>query len=56
MDEKLIKEEQDQPVANKKVYTSPALTVYGKLTELTATGTGKDTEMGSSSENPFKMA
>jgi hypothetical protein len=39
MDEKLIKEEQDQPVA-KKAYTPPALTVYGKLSELTAGGTG----------------
>ena len=44
MEEKLIEQEQDQPVVKKKIYTPPTLTVYGKLTELTAGGTGTDTE------------
>ena len=38
MDEKPIEREQEHPVVEKKVYTPPALTVYGKLTELTAGG------------------
>jgi hypothetical protein len=44
MDEKLIKEEQELQVKNKKAYTPPALTTYGKLNELTAGGTGTQTE------------
>ena len=44
MEEKSIEKKPDQPVAEKKVYTPPALTVYGKLTELTAGGTGIDME------------
>ena len=40
MDEKQIeKKEQEETVVEKKAYTPPALTVYGKLTELTAGGT-----------------
>ena len=44
MDEKLIEKEGDQPVVKKKVYTPPTLTVYGRLTELTAGGSQPDTE------------
>jgi hypothetical protein len=44
MEEKSIKREQDQTIVKKKVYTPPTLTVYGKLTELTAGGTGPDGE------------
>ena len=44
MEENLIEKEQDQTIVKKKVYTPPTLTVYGKLTELTAGGTGMDTE------------
>ena len=40
MEEKLIEKEGDEAIAKKKVYTPPTLTVYGKLTELTAGGTG----------------
>ena len=54
MDEKLIKEEQDQPVVKKKVYTPPALTVYGKLTELTAGGTGLEVENNPGQGEPKK--
>jgi hypothetical protein len=38
MEDKLIETKEEQPVAEKKAYTPPALTVYGKLTELTAGG------------------
>ena len=38
MDENKIEQEQEQPVEPKKAYTPPALTTYGKLTELTAGG------------------
>jgi len=38
MDEKPIEKEQEQPDAERKPYTPPSLTVYGKLTELTAGG------------------
>jgi hypothetical protein len=45
MDEKPIEnKEQEQPVAEKKVYTPPTLTVYGKLTELTAGGSERHQE------------
>ena len=50
MDEKLNKEEQEQTVA-KKVYTSPTLTVYGKLSDLTAAGTGTKSEGAGTSDN-----
>ena len=44
MEEKSIEKKPDQPVAEKKVYTPPTLTVYGKLTELTAGGTSNSSE------------
>ena len=44
MDEKLNNERQDQPTEKKKVYTPPAVTQYGKLTDLTASGTGTKQE------------
>ena len=45
MEEKLIEAQQEgQPEAPKKSYTPPALIVYGKLTELTAGGTGTENE------------
>jgi hypothetical protein len=44
MEEKLIEKEGDQPVVKKKVYTPPALTVYGKLTELTGGGLSNNKE------------
>lgn len=55
MDEKLNKEGQDQTSGKKKVYTPPALTRYGKLTELTASGTGSKTESNPMGQ-PDKMA
>jgi hypothetical protein len=46
MDEKPIEnKEREDPVVEKKVYSPPTVTVYGKLTELTA-GTGTVTEHG----------
>lgn len=50
MEEKLIEKEQDQPIVKKKEYTPPTLTVYGKLTELTAGGTGQAKEAGNPHE------
>jgi hypothetical protein len=44
MDEKPIVKEGEQPVIKEKVYTPPTLTVYGKLTELTAGGSRGTTE------------
>ena len=44
MDEKKIKKKQKQPTEEKKVYTPPTLTVYGKLTELTAGSGGTKNE------------
>lgn len=39
MDEKTIeKKEQEEPVVEKKPYTPPTLTVYGKLIQLTGGG------------------
>ena len=46
MDEKLIETKEEQPAKPKKVYTPPALTVYGKLSELTAGGSGHAHEAG----------
>jgi len=43
MEEKSIETKQEEPTA-KKVYTPPTLSVYGKLTELTAAGTAQDRE------------
>jgi hypothetical protein len=44
MEEKTIENNQEQKIVKKKVYTPPVLTVYGKLTELTAGGTGTQME------------
>jgi hypothetical protein len=49
MDEKPIEKEQEQPNVEKKVYSSPTLTVYGKVTELTGGGTKGTPEAGSPS-------
>ena len=46
MDEKLIEVKEEQPTEAKKVYTPPTLTLYGKLTELTAGGSGHAREAG----------
>lgn len=46
MEEEVIKQKQDQKIAKKKVYIPPLLTVYGKLTELTAGGGGTRVESG----------
>jgi hypothetical protein len=50
MEEKLIDKEGDQPIVKKKVYTPPTLTVYGKLSELTAGGSGNAHEAGNPHE------
>lgn len=54
MEEKLI--EQEEPTVEKKVYTPPAVTVYGNLTELTAGGSGVQGEPnpGQPNQPPFK--
>ena len=44
MEKKLIEKEGDQQILKKKDYTPPTLTVYGKLTELTAGGTANQME------------
>jgi hypothetical protein len=44
MEEKLIENKAEQPAEVKKAYTPPTLTVYGKLTELTAGGTATRNE------------
>ena len=44
MDEKPIEKEGEQTVVEKKVYTPPELTLYGKLIELTAGGSGPASE------------
>jgi hypothetical protein len=44
MEEKSIEIKKDLPSEEKKAYTPPALTVYGKLTELTAGGSGSKAE------------
>jgi len=47
MDKKLTKTKEKKLVVKKKAYTPPVLTLYGKLTELTAVGT----KTGSAQEN-----
>ena len=59
MDEELMKNPQEQHIRKSKVYTPPTLTRYGKLTELTAAGTGQlvegsDEQKGMPHENPMK--
>jgi hypothetical protein len=44
MEEKVIAKEEDGSVVEKKVYTPPTLIIYGRLTELTMTGTGISSE------------
>jgi hypothetical protein len=44
MKEALKPKDQEQPAVEKKVYIPPTLTKYGKLTELTAGGSGKKSE------------
>ena len=39
-------EETTQERVDKKIYSPPQLTKYGKLVEITAGGTGKNPEMG----------
>ena len=51
MEEKEFEKKQDKPISKKKVYRTPNLTVYGKLTELTAGGVGTASEAGSSAMN-----
>lgn len=48
MKEKAKTKEQEQPVAEKRTYSPPSLTVYGKLSELTAGGLSgkKESDMG----------
>jgi len=38
MEEHKINKNQDHQIAKKKIYMPPTLTIYGKLTELTAGG------------------
>ena len=44
MDGKLIETKQDQEIVEKRLYTPPKLVAYGKLTELTAGGSGTKQE------------
>jgi hypothetical protein len=55
MDEKSIEKEQEKPAEKTRVYTPPALTRYGKLTELTASGTAGEKETNPGGQ-PNKMA
>jgi hypothetical protein len=48
MEEKTIETRQEAGSEGKKPYTPPALTVYGKLVELTAGGSNASGEPGSS--------
>jgi hypothetical protein len=50
MEEKSNETKEEQPAEVKKVYTPPTLTVYGKLTELTAGGSGLAHEPGNPHE------
>jgi hypothetical protein len=52
MEDKLIEAKEEQPVAEKKAYTPPALTAYGKLTELTAGSNGTSIETTGPSKQP----
>ena len=54
MEESLNASEDEQPVVEKKDYTPPTLTIYGKLTELTAGGTGVAQE-GQDTKNKNKF-
>ena len=50
MEEKRIEAEREEPAGEKKPYTPPTLSVYGKLTELTAGGSGNAHETGNPHE------
>ena len=54
MDDKLIEKKDEQLAKPKKEYRPPELTRYGKLTELTASGTAGQTETNPSGQ-PNKM-
>jgi hypothetical protein len=54
MNDKPIENKEEHSLVEKKAYTPPVLTAYGKLTELTAGGAGSVTEavaMNSSKNN-----
>jgi hypothetical protein len=53
MEDKMIETNAVQPVEGKKTYSPPAVITYGKLTELTASGTTPGTE-GTGTGNKFK--
>jgi hypothetical protein len=46
MEEKPTEVKLERTLAEKKVYTPPSLNIYGKLTELTASGTRPGMENG----------
>jgi hypothetical protein len=54
MDEKNSGKKQVSVISEKKTYIPPTLTVYGKLTELTASGTNPGMENSSSVEDKLK--
>jgi hypothetical protein len=47
MEKKSIEVNEESPVKEKKMYTPPSLNIYGKLTELTASGSMIGMEVGS---------
>ena len=49
-------EKEEQPLVEKKAYTPPALTVYGKLTELTGGGTGSSAEAGTGTQKMTQLS
>ena len=51
MKSKLINNKQDREIVAKKIYTPPTLIMYGKLTELTASGSQLGSEGGGSGNN-----
>jgi hypothetical protein len=51
MDKKLKKAKEKKLVVKKKTYTTPTLAVYGKLTELTAGGSGPITEVAAMNQS-----
>jgi hypothetical protein len=53
MEDKKIESNAVQPVESKRAYTPPAVITYGKLTELTASGTTPGGE-GTGTGNKFK--
>lgn len=55
MEDKKITNEEEQPVVEKKFYVPPTLTVYGKLSELTAGGSPDTNEPGSSTATGYYL-